>query len=103
MKLMLCLLVGSALSLSAANMRAQDQDAEGCKDSPIITRMPGSTIHSCENKEYEQKSMPVSKDKDGNVTEKTIEGEYHSWDYGTREGMGEIQVFRNFETALKKA
>ena len=103
MRLMLCILVGSALSLSAANLRAQDQDAEGCKDSPIITRMPGSIIHSCENKEYEQATMPVSKDQDGNVKQKTVEGDFHSWDYGTREGMSEIQVFRNFETALKKA
>lgn len=85
---------------------AQDdapQDAENCKDSTIVTRMPGSTIHSCENKEFEQIKVPVSKDADGNVVEKTLEGEYHSWDYGTREGVSEIQVFRNFETALKQA
>jgi outer membrane protein OmpA-like peptidoglycan-associated protein len=43
--------------------------------------------------------MPI--DKDGN--EKAVEGELHSWDYGTREGVSEIQVFRNFETALKQA
>jgi OOP family OmpA-OmpF porin len=36
-------------------------------------------------------------------TEKTVEGEYHYWDYGTREGLSEIQVFRNFETTLKQA
>src|SRR5438270_2222106 len=87
-------------------MIAQDdapQDAEGCKDSPIVTRMPGSTIHSCENKEFEQVKVPVAKDVDGNVTEKTLEGEYHYWDYGTREGVSEIQVFRNFEAALKQA
>jgi len=96
-------LLCGALALTAANLRAQDQDAEGCKDSPIITRMPGSTIHSCENKEYEQATLIVAKDKDGNETEKTVEGEFHSWDYGTREGVSEIQVFRNFETALKQA
>ena len=79
------------------------QDAENCKDSPIITRMPGSTIHSCENKEFEQVKMPAGKNADGEVIEKTLEGEYHSWDYGTREGVSEIQVFRNFETALKQA
>ena len=89
-----------------ATLLAQDdapQDAEGCKDSAIITRMPGSTIHSCENKEFEQVKVPVAKDADGNVTEKTLEGEFHSWDYGTREGVSEIQVFRNFENALKQA
>src|SRR5205823_5171689 len=73
------------------------------KDSPLITRMPGSTIHSCENKEFEQVKVPVAKDADGNVIEKTLEGEFHYWEYGTREGVSEIQVFRNFETALKQA
>jgi outer membrane protein OmpA-like peptidoglycan-associated protein len=85
---------------------AQDDaptDAEGCKDSALITRMPGSTIHSCDNKEFEQAEMPTGKDADGNVVSKTFEGEYHYWDYGTREGVSEIQVFRNFETALKQA
>jgi len=103
MKMISHLLLCGTLALTASTLRAQDQDAEGCKDSPIITRMPGSTIHSCENKEYEQKNMPISKDQDGNVKEKTVEGDFHSWDYGTREGVSEIQVFRNIETALKKA
>jgi hypothetical protein len=80
-------LLCGALVLTVPSLRAQDQDAEGCKDSPIITRMPGSTIHSCENKEFEQATLVVAKDKDGNETEKTIEGEYHYWDYGTREGV----------------
>jgi outer membrane protein OmpA-like peptidoglycan-associated protein len=103
MKVMLHLFVCGALAVAAQNLRAQDQDAEGCKDSAMITRMPGSTIHSCENKEYEQAKLPLGTDKDGNAKEKAVEGEYHYWDYGTREGMSEIQVFRNFEAVLKKA
>jgi OOP family OmpA-OmpF porin len=93
------LLLLSAALLLTFNLVAQETDAEGCKDSAIITRMPGSTIHSCDNKEFDQAKMPI--DKDGN--EKAVEGEYHYWDYGTREGVSEIQVFRNFETALKQA
>jgi outer membrane protein OmpA-like peptidoglycan-associated protein len=94
------LLLATSLFLTF-NAVAQDDkptDAEGCKDSPLITRMPGSIIHSCDNKEYEQADMPTGAD-----TTKHVEGEYHSWDYGNREGMSEIQVFRNFETALKQA
>jgi len=102
-KLTLRLLLCGALSLAVQTAYAQDQDAEGCKDSTLITRMPGSTIHSCDNKEFDQAKMPLGNDKDGNPKEKTVEGEYHYWDYGTREGVSEIQVFRNFETALKKA
>ena len=105
LRLLALVFVYSMIAVPARLIAQEDapQDAEGCKDSPIITRMPGSTIHSCENKEYEQVKMPVGKNKDGEVTEKTLEGEFHSWDYGTREGVSEIQVFRNFETALKQA
>ena len=104
MRYLLALILIAALF--PATLFAQDDaptDAENCKDSPIITRMPGSTIHSCDNKEFEQAKMPVGKDADGKVTEKTVEGEFHYWDYGTRDGVSEIQVFRNFETALKTA
>ncbi|HEY7406127.1 MAG TPA: OmpA family protein [Candidatus Angelobacter sp.] len=103
MKDILRLLLYCTLLLTAQALFSQDQDAEGCKDSTMITRLPGSTIHSCENKEFDQAKLPLGTDKDGNAKEKTIEGEYHYWDYGTREGVSEIQVFRNFETALKKA
>jgi hypothetical protein len=44
----------------AATARAQEQDSEGCKDSPLISRFPGGAIHSCENKEYEQADFPIS-------------------------------------------
>jgi hypothetical protein len=86
--------------------RAQDderKDAEGCKDSPLITRFPGSIINSCENKEFDQFDFPLGNDKDGNAQTKHIEGEFHSWDIGTREGTSELQVYRNMETALKSA
>jgi outer membrane protein OmpA-like peptidoglycan-associated protein len=84
---------------------AQDdrKDAEGCKDSPLVTRFPGSIIGSCEHKEFESYSMPVSKDADGNTVEKAFEGEYWSWDMQTRDGLSEIQVYRNFESALQRA
>jgi OOP family OmpA-OmpF porin len=101
MKLLVQMLLLCAITLSTFTALAQD-DAEGCKDSPLISRMPGGSIHGCDNKEFEQAEMPTGKDADGNVVTKKFEGEYHSWDYGTRDGVSEIQVFRNFETALKQ-
>ena len=86
----------------ALNLSAQDddkpKDAEGCKDSPLITRFPGSIINSCDNKEYEQADFPLGGDK-----MKHVEGDFHSWDIATRPGTSEIQVFRNFQTAIKNA
>src|SRR5437870_9417603 len=91
-----------ALALFVTPLFAQE-DAEGCKDSPLITRMPGSKINSCENKEFDQFKFPLANDAEGNHREKVVEGEYHSWSYATREGVSEIQVFRNIEAALKRA
>ena len=47
--------------------------------------------------------MPVARDADKNPVEKGIEGEYFYYDIGTREGLSNIQLFRNFQTALEKA
>jgi outer membrane protein OmpA-like peptidoglycan-associated protein len=76
------------------------EDAEGCKDSPLITRMPGSSIHSCDKKEFDQFDIVVGTSDSGDQS-KHVEGPLDSWDYGTREGVSEIQVFRNMETALR--
>ncbi len=104
MKIVCRFLLCLGLSLFAATLRAQDeppQDAEGCKDSPLVSRFPGGHINSCENKEYEQADFPMGTDKDGNPVTKHLEGEYHSWDIATRDGVTEIQVYRNFLAALK--
>lgn len=102
MKAMLGVSLSCALLWIVPSSWAQEPDAEGCKDSPIITRMPGSKLSSCDDKEYEQARLPFPEDALGN-SEKVVEGEYHTWDYTTRDGVSEIQVFRNFETALKRA
>jgi OmpA-OmpF porin, OOP family len=93
-----------ALVMFAMSALAQDEprkDAEGCKDFPLISRFPGSTINSCEHKEFDSYSMPISLSKEGEPVEKAFEGEVWSWDMGTREGLSELQIYRNFFNALK--
>jgi len=85
--------------LSSAALHAQD--AEGCKDSPLITRMPGSSIGNCDHQEFGQATMSVGKS--GDPTDKTVEGDYQHWVYNTRGGISDVQVFRNIENALKQA
>lgn len=84
---------------------AQDapQDAEGCTDSPLVVRFPGSHINSCEHKEFQAAQIPVGQDKDQEEITKSIEGQYFYYDIGTREGLSALQLFRNFQTALQKA
>jgi len=93
--LVLCLVIAVPSARAFA-----DDDAEGCKDSPLITRMPGSVVHSCDKKEFDQRDIVVG-NKNGEDQNKHIEGAVEYWDYGTREGVSDIQVFRNLETALR--
>src|SRR5947207_5911770 len=80
-----------------------DEDAEGCKDSPMVTRMPGSTLKGCDHKEFDQATFGMPADAEGNTKEKVVEGEVYTYDYGTRDDMSELQVYRNMQTALKRA
>jgi OmpA-OmpF porin, OOP family len=79
------------------------KDAEGCKDSPLIARFPGSFINSCESREFDQYDFPLPPDKEGNAVTKHVEGEYQTWEIATRDGTSDLQVLRNMEAALKKA
>ncbi len=89
-------------SFAVAGAFSQEGDADGCTDSPLIQRMPGSAIHSCEHKEFDSVKMPMGQNADGPI-EKDIEGEKWYWDMGNREGLSDVQVYRNFLNALEKA
>jgi outer membrane protein OmpA-like peptidoglycan-associated protein len=92
--------------LCAAGVRAQDdkpQDAEGCKDSPLISRFPGGHINSCEKMEFEAADFPLATGPNGEAHQKHLEGAYQYWDIATRQGVSPIQVYRNFENAMKAA
>jgi OOP family OmpA-OmpF porin len=99
----LLLLFVMAMTLTCMAQDEERKDAEGCTDSPLITRMPGSQLKSCDHKEFDQLQVPAGKNADGDVQQKTLEGELWNWDYGTRDGMSEIQVYRNMSGALKQA
>jgi outer membrane protein OmpA-like peptidoglycan-associated protein len=92
------LLCCALLSLAGvAQLRAQDRT--GCKDSPLITRFPGSTIGNCKNAEFDQDDFPLAGHKD-----KHVEGEFHFLSYTPKQDVvSAIQLFRNIETALKAA
>ncbi len=88
-----------ALTMGVGVVSAFGQhDAEGCQDSALVTRFPGSEIRTCEDKEFNSADMSMP-----NGATKTLEGEYHNWDYAAREGTSAVQVLRNFQNALRQA
>ena len=47
----------------AAVCVAQDtpQDPEGCADSPLVARFPGSHLNSCDHKEFQAAEIPIGR------------------------------------------
>ena len=89
--------------LAAVPARAQelDPDTEGCKDSKLLTRMPGCRIDSCEVKEFDARDLIVAYDGDNRV--KNLEGAVEVLDYHCPTKYSFLQLSRNAEAALKKA
>jgi OmpA-OmpF porin, OOP family len=76
------------------------EDVEGGKDHPLITRMPGFYIAEYIEKEFD--SVPF---KDEKGQEVNVEGKYYYIDHlvkGGAKAPSDVQIFRNFINALQK-
>jgi OOP family OmpA-OmpF porin len=86
-------------TLTAANFSfAQETDAEGCKDHPLLTRMKNYYITNCE-KNFDAVEFTLANDKT-----QTVEGDKTVIDYGLKENAqapSALQIIRNYETAVK--
>ncbi len=78
---------------------AEAADAGDCKDSPAMTRFPGSTIASCSDKADDEVSLPRGNGR----PDKKIEGEIHVLSYRAPEGVAKAEIVRNVSTALRTA
>jgi OOP family OmpA-OmpF porin len=84
----------------AAQACMAQQDAAGCKDSPLVTRFPGSVITACNDKAddaFKFDNLGPKKES------KTIEGELHHNEYSYPKTASKAQVVRNINTALRAA
>ena len=93
-------------SLVTLAVIAQNEDMEGCKDHPMLSRMPNFHISSCAVREFDAFVFPVENTTDDTGKKQSVEGKYTEIYYHINEGAPEpspIQVFRNYENALKQA
>jgi len=84
---------------------AQSEDTEGCKDYPMFNRMPNFHIASCDVKEFDAYQFTIENSTDGEAKRENVEGKFYQLTYNLNDGAAEVsnlQVFRNFENALKK-
>ena len=97
--------VGVALLGKAAAQEPGDPDTEGCKDLPILSRMPGCTITECGVKDYDAAEVTVGALNDATAEHpmKSLEGQVETVTYICPEKLSLLQIGRNAETALKAA
>lgn len=97
------------LAICCAAPAMAEDDAEGCKDHPAFTRMPGYRINSCEIKDFDAREFPSSAALNGeNKAAKpvTIEGKqtYIVYDMpGEVKHASGLQIQRNYLNAGKAA
>jgi len=76
------------------------QDAEGCKDHSLVSRMPGFNITRCTLQDFGSHAFRT-----GKAGDVTVEGRYTEIMYGIKEGSKEpsrLQIQRNYENAIAK-
>ena len=94
-----CLLAGSLSGLAMGG-----QDIEGSKDSPLVSRYPGSRIIGYVTREFDEYLFPTGKVADDKPTKSEhLEGKVTRITYLTPNGRSTLEVYRNFESALKQA
>lgn len=87
-------------SIMLVHILYADEDAEGCTDHPLLTRMPEFYIQDCEMRDFDQMDFV---NKQG--TAATVEGKrYYISHYINSDAQppSEIQILRNFTNAIQK-
>jgi len=84
--------------ICSVNLQAQDKDKDGCKDSPLMGRFPGSVLIDCADKADDAFEFTLDGSK-----KKTVEGELHMIRYQFPKTASKPQVVRNLNTAMRRA
>ncbi|MCX6556760.1 MAG: OmpA family protein [Candidatus Aminicenantes bacterium] len=95
------MLIGAMLFLLGASLAAEQKDNPKCKDHPLFTRMPGSWLYNCDQKQFDSHDFIVAKGK-----KETVEGQLWKITYYPQNDLpskpSELQIQRNFENAVQK-
>jgi outer membrane protein OmpA-like peptidoglycan-associated protein len=93
-----CLVLAVAVEMMCTVGGWAQKDAAGCKDSPILTRFPGSYIAACSKKDDDAYDFPIT-----NKPKLHLEGALETITYQYPRTASLPQVVRNINTALRSA
>ena len=79
-----------------------EEDVEGSRDHPMISRYEGSVIKGYEHVDYDRIKFPSGVE-DNELQTATVEGEVTKIIYAAPEGLSVLQIQRNYLMALKEA
>ena len=88
---LVCLAILAALVATA-------QDKKGCRDSPLISRFPGSVISNCKDSADDTFNFTMP-----GAGSKPVEGEFHYLEYRSPATATNAQLARNLGSALRTA
>jgi outer membrane protein OmpA-like peptidoglycan-associated protein len=95
------ILIVYSLTMVFSFISFPQQDAEGCKDHPLFTKLDNFYIASC-TENYNELSLRMSSDKtetkEGNLTYIDY---YYNYDTGGK-GKSPLQIIKNYENAVVK-
>ena len=91
-------LIAAAVCLCAAPGLAQDKDADGSKDHPMFSRMPGYYIEEYDAQDFSSVELDTD-------PPRKVEGRYWKIAYWLKEGarkVGPVQIARNYTDLMVK-
>lgn len=82
-----------------------DPDEEGCKDSALLSRMPGCQLYDCSTKEFDAVEIIAGpyNAQSGETAMKNVEGAIDFRHYVCPAKLSQLQIARNMVAAFKKA
>ncbi|HEY8181873.1 MAG TPA: OmpA family protein [Thermoanaerobaculia bacterium] len=93
------LLLVAALVLCVCPILAQEEDAEGCRDSAVLSRMKSCRIESCDKKDFDRADIHAG----ASEQMQAVEGEVETIIYHCGDNVSFLSIVRNAENALKAA
>ena len=96
--LVILLALGSIVLLFSGLCPAQEPDADGCQDHPMLSRLKNFYVGSCESN-FDSVEFTVADDR-----VETVEGQKTTVNYSLQEGAttpSVLQIKRNYENAVK--